>query len=436
MTDGARASSQGQGGKIVGFPADATAQGWPIMAPEAYRGLAGAVVERILPETEADAVNLLTSFLAAFGAAAGPTPHAVADGHRHTLNLYMGHVGPSGMGRKGTGWRQIRRLMDAVDPLWVRECVAKGLTSGEGLIQAIQDRLTVEEGTTADGRLCAIEEEFGVTLTNMKREHSTLSGVLRQLWDGPDARVMTRNHPLKVTGAYLSVIGHITGGELEETLGGTDATNGFANRVLWICVRQSKKLPEGGQPVNYGRLPGDIHEALQFARQHTAPFTRTFEARARWRMMYDTLTDRQPGIIGVITGRGEAQTLRLSVLYAALDQSPTVDITHLESAYAVWRYCEDSARYIFGDALGDPIADTILQALEDAAPEGVSQTDISSLFSRNQKSSRLRRALRELEAAGLVTHASIPTRTRPRVIWYAAPPLPQGGDERRRRNTS
>lgn len=427
MSDDARAYD-GARHNIVGFPADATGGGWPVMAPEAYHGLAGEVVARILPQTEADAVNLLTSFLVAFGSAAGAVPHALADGHRHTLNLYVAHVGPSGSGRKGSGWRQIRRLMERVDDLWTRECIGNGLSSGEGLIEAIQLRQQAETGTTGDGRLCTVEEEFGMTLGNMGREHNSLSGVLRQLWDGPNASTMTRK-PLKVLNAYLSVIGHITEGELEERLTGNDATNGFANRFLWMCVRRSKLLEEGGDPIDYGTLIRRIHTALQFARSQTHPFVRTADARARWKEMYRELTARQPGIIGVITGRGEAQTLRLSVLYAALDQSPVVELSHLEAAYAVWRYCEDSARYIFVDALGDPIADVILQALTDAAPEGVGQTDISSLFSRNTKSSRLRRALRDLHAAGLVTRAVKPTRTRPRTVWYAAPLLPGEEDQ-------
>ena len=409
---------------IVGFPADATGGGWPDMAPEAYRGLAGEVVARILPETEADAVNLLTSFLVAFGSAAGAVPHALADGHRHTCNLYVVHVGPSGSGRKGSGWRQIRRLMERVDDLWVRECIDKGLSSGEGLIEAIQTRQQAEEGTTGDGRLCAVEEEFGMTLSIMGREGNSLSGILRQLWDGPDASTMTRKR-LKIKNAFLSVVGHATLTELEERLTGTDATNGFANRFLWMCVRRSKYLEEGGDPIDYGPLVRRIHTALQFARAQTHPFVRTAEARGRWKDLYRGLATRQPGIIGAITGRGEAQTLRLSVLYAALDQSPVVELSHLEAAYAVWRYCEDSARYVFADALGDPIADTILQALTDAAPLGVSQTDISGVFSRNMKSSRLRRALNDLHEAGLITRVSVPTRTQSRIVWYAGPPIPQ-----------
>jgi len=410
-----------QRNNFIGFPPEDTGRGWPVMAPEAYDGLAGRVVDCILPETEADAVNLLTSFLVAYGAAAGPAPHALADGHEHRCNLFVVQAGRSGMGRKGSGWRQIRRLMERVDALWTRECLARGLSSGEGLIYAIQARQQAEDGTTADGRLCVVEEEFGGTLKLMAREGNILSSVLRQLWDGPEARTMTRANPLKVDNAYLSVIGHVTDDELEQQLGGTDATNGFANRVLWMCVQRSKRLPEGGRPVEYGSLVREIHAALQFARSAVRPFTRTEEARARWVTIYAEVTRRQPGMIGVITGRGEAQLLRLSVLYAALDQSPVVEVHHLESAYAVWRYCENSARHIFADALGDPIADVILQALDDAAPEGVSQTDISSLFSRHQKSSRLRRALHDLEAARFIKRVVIPTTTRPRVVWYALP---------------
>ena len=34
-----------------------------------------------------------------------------------------------------------------------------------------------------------------------------------------------------------------------------------------------------------------------------------------------------------------------------------VCVEHLRAALAVWQPCEDSARFIFGAALGDPVAD-------------------------------------------------------------------------------
>src|SRR5262249_21545571 len=57
------------------------------------------------------------------------------------------------------------------------------------------------------------------------------------------------------------------------------------------------------------------------------------------------------------------------------------------------KYCEDSARFIFGDAIGDPVADTILEELRAAADHGLTRTEISSLFNRNVKASKIKRAL-------------------------------------------
>ena len=78
--------------------------------------------------------------------------------------------------------------------------------------------------------------------------------------------------------------------------------------------------------------------------------------------------------------------MRLACLYVLQDRSPVVRREHLESALAVWRYCEDSARFIFGDALGDPVADEILRALR-RADDGLTRTEINNLLGRNRAAS-------------------------------------------------
>ena len=66
---------------------------------------------------------------------------------------------------------------------------------------------------------------------------------------------------------------------------------------------------------------------------------------------------------------------------------------HLLAALAVWDYCEASARFIFGDALGDPVADEILRALRQAGEEGMTRTAIrENLFQRNMPARRIQRA--------------------------------------------
>ena len=106
----------------------------------AFCGLAGDVVRTLEPQTEADAIGLLVTFLAAFGAAVGPQPHAVADGSIHPARLNVVLVGRSARARKGTSWAVIRRLFDQADPAFVSGRVIGGLTSGEGLVADVAAR--------------------------------------------------------------------------------------------------------------------------------------------------------------------------------------------------------------------------------------------------------------------------------------------------------
>jgi hypothetical protein len=90
--------------------------------------------------------------------------------------------------------------------------------------------------------------------------------------------------------------------------------------------------------------------------------------------------------------RAEAQVVRLSLIYALLDCSSVICADHLRAALAVWKYCEDSARYIFGDTIGDPTADEIVRFLRQSVG-GVTRTEISNHFHRNKSAAEIGRAL-------------------------------------------
>ena len=109
--------------------------------------------------------------------------------------------------------------------------------------------------------------------------------------------------------------------------------------------------------------------------------------------------------------------LRLSVLYAALDGDTAIRLPHLEAALAVWEYAERSALYIFGDALGDPVADRILEALR--VYGDLTRTQMSQLFSRNVSSSRLAQALLLLGIAKKATFETRQTEGRSAEVWRA-----------------
>lgn len=80
------------------------------------------------------------------------------------------------------------------------------------------------------------------------------------------------------------------------------------------------------------------------------------------------------------------------MLYALLDCSAVIQASHLLAAMALWDYCERSVYYLFGDQLGDPIADEV-QGLLRACPGGLTRNDLMDFFGRNQSSDRIARAL-------------------------------------------
>ena len=86
------------------------------------------------------------------------------------------------------------------------------------------------------------------------------------------------------------------------------------------------------------------------------------------------------------------------------------------AALAIWEYCEASARYIFGDATGDPVADRILQALRLG---DLPRTAISALFQRNVPASRIDQALNLLASIRRAVLNRQETEGRPSEVWRA-----------------
>ncbi len=417
----------------------ARAASWPkSLDAVAYYGLAGDFVRTIAPHTEADPVALLAEFLVAFGNLIGRGPHFVAEADHHYTNLFAILVGVTAKGRKGSSWGQVRARVRIADTEWA-DRIQSGLSSGEGLIWTVRDPISRREPVkqkgrvtgyaeveadpgAADKRLLVFEPELASTLRVLGREGNTLSAIIRQAWDSGELRVLTRNSPARATGAHISLIGHITADELRRYLDRTEAGNGFANRFLFLCVKRANVLPEGGalDTVDFAPLLRRLREAVDFARQlGEAELRRDAAARAWWREVYPELSEGKPGLLGAVTSRAEAQAMRLALVYALLDQSSEIQCPHLEAALSLCRYAEASARFIFGDALGDAVADALLFALRDE-PGGMTRTRISAaIFGRNRSSEEIERALTTLSEQGLIRCEAEKTAGRTAQRWYA-----------------
>ncbi len=389
---------------------------WPELNSQSLFGLAGDFVRAIEAHTESDPAGLLLQFHCAFGNAVGRGPFFTVESDEHHTTLFVVLVGETGTGRKGTSWGHVRKLFEAVDGDWVRDCLTGGLSSGEGLLYHVRDPITkikrdkktgiekdevVDDGVT-DKRLLAFEGELASVFKAQGREGNTLSSMIRNLWDRGTCRSLVKNSPIRTTDAHVSIIGHITRHELQIVLNEVESFNGFCNRFLWACVRRTKFLPRGGRLSSKDSLSltKRLHTAVSFA-QSAGEMALDDAAWQLWDRTYTRLETGRSGLLAKVTQRASPYTLRLACLYALLDCSAVVRQPHLEAALALWQYAEDSARYIFGQHTGDALADDILIALREVDDDGLSRTQIRDLLGRNVSSERIGVALAYLAENGL-----------------------------------
>jgi hypothetical protein len=422
----AAGSAASSGATEVFSPNSLLSQPWPVLDPAALHGLAGTIVATLGPQTEADPAGLLVSFLTAFGNMVDLGPHAIAGSAPHPARLNAVLVGNTARARKGTSWSEMSRLAAQANPGWAERCVVSGLSSGEGLIAEVRDPGPDDDpikalGGVVDKRRLVFEAEFARVLKVAARESNILTTVLRDAWDGRPLRTMTRKDPLRATGAHISVLAHITVEELRRLLTETDMANGFANRFLFCCVRRTRLLPHGGNldPAALDDLANRVQVAIGKA-WDIGVVRRTPDADAVWEVAYrGWATDEPDGLTGAVTARADANTLRLSVAYALLDGSPVIEVAHLRAALAVWRYCEASARYLFGGLLGDDVADRLLVRLREAGEQGLDATEQSGLFGRHVTAARLGQARALLEGKGLAVTTPEKTGGRDRLVTRA-----------------
>lgn len=405
-------------------PPDAAAlpppAGWPAPpAPAVYHELLGEIVARIAPHTEADPAAILTQLLVAFGAAVGRGAHFQVEATLHHANEFMLLVGDSSKARKGSSWDHVRRLLGDVDAS-IGQRTLTGLSSGEGLIWAVRDP-TAQDPGIGDQRLLIIEPEFASVLKASSREISTLSPTLRCAWDGRPLAILTRTAPARASSAHIALIGHITQTELRRHTTTIELANGYLNRILLIACRRQRLLPEGGHhdPLANTGLPRLLAATLKHA-QTAGQIRLDADARELWHRAYQQLAQPHDGIVGQITARAEAHTIRLALIYALADGAKQIGPPHLHAALALHDYAARSAAWALQGATGQPLAEQIHAALR-RSPAGLTRSQISDTLKHNQPAGHLDHALHALQTAGRATVTQIATGGRPAHLWTATP---------------
>jgi Protein of unknown function (DUF3987) len=404
------------------------------MGEAAYHGIVGEFARLIEPTTEGDINAIIIAFLTAFGCLFNRKPHYYVEDTRHGTNLFSVIVGPSSKARKGTATDRVLNMLKLVDKNFAEDRVFKGLSTGEGLIYCVRDAREepqlVTEGKdkrqpafdpgVQDKRMLIIEPEFAGPLEHAKRDGNILSVVLRDAADGKPLRIMAKTNKDKCQEPHISVIGNITVDELQRCLSEKDRHNGFGNRILWAYAIRSKHLPKGGRPDRQALQSIADRIASVVAFQLPGEMDWSEDAYELWCREYVRLSDSQEeNLVEAMSARGVSHVLRMAMIYAALDRSPLIERVHLEAALEVWRYCEDTVRFIFGSSSGNKLAEDILGRLL-VKPEGMTQTELNVALGRNTPSSDLKAALDVLVRSGKIRSENRPSAGRPVTVWLAS----------------
>jgi hypothetical protein len=289
-----------------------------------------------------------------------------------------------------------------------------GLSSAEGLISAVRDD---DEGV-GDKRLLCIESEFGRVLRNMQRQGNTLGDLIKQAWDGGDLHTLTKDNPLTASNPHICIVGHITQDELSALLTHGNIYGGLGNRFLWCCIRRNGKKPHPKRMPDdtVAELAGRFRRAFEHARGINVVGWADQCVMRQWAAAYHDLSEGGHGVFGAMTGRAEAQVLRLAMVYALLDEKPQIESIHLEAALALWDYCEKSARYLFGQ--DDPIAEAAAKVMKhfDSIPDAqMSRTELGTLLGRDTKLKD--KVISRLLGSGLIDSIEEKTKGRKRTLY-------------------
>jgi hypothetical protein len=403
----------------------------PQLHPAAWHGHLGEIVGLVAPCTEADPAAVLASLLAIFGALAGDGPHVRVGGVRHPARIWPLVVGKTGSGRKGTSFAEARaaaRGWSSYADRYTHDRMVSGLASGEGLIAALGGAVgdskpdEQAEAVAPDGRLFVTETEFARVLAAAKRDGSTLGPILRQLWDDGSAAILTRAAPLRVDGAHLGMIAHVTPRELRLRLAESDLAGGTLNRFLLIASERpqllSHELPHPALELQ-ARMLG---KALDACRMTSGEVRRDKAADALWTDVYAALNAEEPdGQLGSVLARGPAYTMRLALTFALADNQMTIGVEHLLAALAVWQYAVASARMVFPEGQAAVILHRLLAFVQAGGQAGRTRTEISHHFGRNYPVREIEAHLDELERHAYLTQTQDaptgPGRPTIRVRW-------------------
>ncbi len=359
----------------------------PSVDPAVYHGILGEIALAAAPGTEGDPVGILATLMWGAGVLVGAGPHVTIANTEHPLLIWPMLFGRSGSGRKGEAHDAARVVLRQASAVY-DDLLERGLSSGEGLIERIRDpdpNNDKDMGGTTEKRLLVEETEFRTVMARARRDGNSLAGIMRQAWEGRALTSLTRTK-LSAKTSHIGIIGHVTPKEFRARLDDGEMAGGTYNRFLPVYVERTGKIPlPAGMPrAEVERLGSNLRSGITAASKLTDIGLDDDASKLWCDEVYDELTasDDEDRPWTEFTRRAAPYCRRIAALHAALGGRIRANKLDLVAAAATVRYALASAEYVMDRSVRDPRVDRLRRALDGAGRRGLSQSEVSALFSR------------------------------------------------------
>jgi Bifunctional DNA primase/polymerase, N-terminal len=390
----------------------------PKLSDHVFYGNVGSILRVYEGASEAPIPSIGSVLLPILGATLGRGVRFIHGDVEHPTNMFWCLVAPTGLGRKSTAFRVVKRFFELVEPGFVDDNCRSGYGSGQAIILDLADpAYDTKTGSLKSGRedqrVCLLYEELGSLLAPMGYEGSILSPLLRDAYDqaGPLHYSTTAHHGKVSTNHHLAISAAITPHELQTHFPKLSTTDGLGNRFCWVYTDTDDViLPDGGHVdmTKLGEVAAKVKDAAELtsyggARTRTLHFSE--EVAERWRDKDYSVLRRKgvdAGALGAMISRQTAHALRTATIYAVTDGSDDIKMGHYEAGLAWAKYSEATVQSLFGGVVRSGVANEVLAALREHPGEPTTRTGLSKAFGYHRTVEQMNAALTRLARAGFV----------------------------------
>lgn len=325
-------------------------------------------------------------------------------GHTTYANVYLANYGTTG-DYKTTAMRYGLRLLPEQGVK-----ILRGVGSAEALGDWMQQ---ADEGVKVSHLLFI--EELATLLTRGGWEGSTLLSFLTETFDAPDRyEIPFRKNPVLVDEPTPTLFTGTTPEWLWKGLREIDIHGGFGNRIFYMTGKPKSPIPLPAKP--HADAITTVRNDLQ--RLLTLPQMELFftpEAETLWANFYHAWKSTHwPDLTAAAVKRVPTYIVKLAMTYACLEGSNLISKDQLEAAILVGGYgakCADRLMNRHRQAtIQGKCEARVLAALKDQdLPAWKVHRSISGSYSAEE----LTRALRALDAAGVIREIGKTVRNEP-----------------------